>query len=229
MRFDQLPESIRVKLYEDDQRQLWEKAGNMQQAAKETGYPASKVYNWKNQDSFIPADFISSYLIPEKIRSLKGGGRSNPVEGICFPLQKNDELLTRISCSVSVNREGVPVYRTRDRGNAARFVELLKNYGDVPVKVYNRDAFEVRYPKYLQQIFSDMGYSEKFAALVDEAGEVRKGKIVYRDRFVELDEFEGRLYSRSLRLELALARENSEEIARLMAEESQDVTKLVES
>jgi hypothetical protein len=227
--FGQLPSQIRVKLTEKDEERLWKKVENetVKAAAEKTGFSASKIYNWKNKDSFIPAEFVKQYLDQvENVEAVKGGGRSKPTKNISFPLEFSDELLTRINCSVTVNKEGVPVYQSDDRGNAARFAELMKEHG-IPVEVYNRNYFEVRYPKYIHEIAKKQDYEPGFAAKVDEEGRVQDGFIEIGQEKIDLDEFEAELFSRSKRLSLALQRENSQEIARLMAEESKEIRELI--
>lgn len=229
MDFGQLPQDIRVKLTEEDQKTLWKKAENntIKAAAKRTGFSKSKIYNWKNKDSFIPAKFVKQYLDEvKKLKALKGGGRSRPIKQIDFPLNFEDELLTRIKSSVSVNKEGVPVYQTDDRGNAARFATLLKKH-EVPIEVYNRKYYEIRYPKYIHQIAEKQSFSPKFPALVDEEGFIENSYVGTEKQKKKIEAFDEKLYSRSKRLSLALERENSEEIARLMAEESKEIRELI--
>lgn len=228
MRFDELPEGIRVKLDEDDERQLWSEVGciGVRKAAEKTGYTASKIYNWKNKDVFLPADFVSEFIAVDFAKALKGGGRSQPVQNIGFPLDVSDELLTRVELSVSVNREGVPVYSTQDRGLKNRFIELLSQIGPVPFRTYSRNAFEIRYPKYLQQIFDQMNFETDFAAAIDEKGILQDDQIILDDRKMAVNEFDGTLHSRDKKLELALALGDSEKVAEIISEESEIIRNL---
>ena len=231
MEFGQLPKEIRVKLTEDDEKTLWEKIEEttVKEASKKTGFSASKIYNWKNKNSFLPVNFVKYFFESiEAVKALKGGGRSQPAYNIKFPLEISDELKTRINCSVTVNKEGVPTYQTDDRGNAARFTELLNSY-NLPFQVYNRDFYEIRYPKYFHEILNEQNFTEDFAAKVDEQGYIENGHVGIETKKVELSEFNLELFSRSKRLALALARENSDEITRLMAEESEEIQRLLQS
>jgi len=142
-------------------------------------------------------------------------------------LNKDDELLTRIDASVHVNKEGVPIYQTEDRGLASRFVDLLRKYGDVHLDVYNRSVYEVRYPKFLHEILDKMDYEENLPALIDEKGFIDQEAIKIDNRAIPPEEFDGVLYSRSKRLSLALALGDSDQIAEIMSEESQVLEKLL--
>jgi hypothetical protein len=220
MRFDELPEGVRVKLTEGDRERLWNRAGNISRFSEKRGFSRSKMYNWKNKAEFIPVELVREVLENPGIMAIKGDGRSRPLRNPVFPLTENNELLTRVNLSVYVNKEGVPVYQTDDLGLVERFIELLNEYGDVPVIVYNRSVYEVRYPKYMHEIFEQMDFEENLSALVDEKGSIEGDKISVGERLIDVDGFEGRLYSRDKRLELALARGDSDEVAELMAEEA---------
>lgn len=231
MEFDQIPSDIRVKLTEEDRKTLWEEIEDLtvKQASEETGFSTSKIYNWKNKDSFLPIEFVKHFLKNiEEVNALKGGGRSQPIHNLEFPIKLNEELQTRVNCSVTVNKEGVPVYQTDDRGNAARFTQLLNSY-NLPYRVYNRDFYEIRYPKYFHQILDKQSFEEDFAAKVDEKGYVENGYVGTENEKVEIADFNSELFSRSKRLALALERENSEEITKLMAEESEEIQRLLQS
>lgn len=231
MEFDQLPKNIRVKLTEEDEKTLWEKIEDLtvKETSEKTGFSASKIYNWKNKDSFLPVEFVKHFFENiGKVKALKGGGRSQPIYNVEFPLKPDHELRTRVNCSVTVNKEGVPTYQTDDRGNAARFTALL-NFYNLPFQVYNRDFYEIRYPKYFHQILDKQSFTEDFAAKVDEQGFVENGYICTQNQKVKISNFDSELFSRSKRLTLALARENSDEITKLMAEESEEIQRLLQS
>lgn len=229
MEFKELPDDIRVKLDEEAEQQLWktiEEFGGVKRFADSFDYSASRMYNWKNKDVFIPVGLVkqvSGNNASSGVIAIKGRGRSKPLRDPEFPLEENDELLTRISSSVYMNEEGVPVYQTDDLGLVDRFVELLQVHGDVPVKVYNRSVHEVRYPKYLHQILEQMSFEQDIPALVDEEGVIEDGKIILDSQVIDIDEFGGRLHSRSKRLELALARADSDEVASIMSEEAERI------
>lgn len=231
MKFEDLPDSIRVKLKAEAEQQLWSKIsgmGGIKAFARKQSYSASKMYNWKNKVEFLPVSLVKDVLDVEvqEVTAIKGEGRSRPLENPGFPLVENDELLTRINVSVYVNNEGVPIYQADDVGLVNRFVELLNLYGNTPVEIYNRSVYEVRYPKYMQDIFDSMSFEEDFPALVDEKGGVENHRVTVNNRRVNVDEFEGQLYSRDKRLELALARGDSKEVADIIAEEAERIQNL---
>ena len=158
------------------------------------------------------------------VEAYKGPGRSNPVKNPVFPIPENNELLTRISCSVSVNSKGIPLYQASDRGLINRFTELLSELGDVPVKIYEREVYELRYPKHLHEIFKQMSYEEDFDAIVDEKARFEENRIVLNDEVIDSAKI-GNIYHREKRLKLALMREDNKEIAKLMTEEKEKVRK----
>ncbi len=225
MKLECLPSSIRVKLDEEGEKELWQKVdgrGGVKRFCRDTGFSASDVYNWKNKDVFYPVDFVVELLgegSESFVTAFKGGGRSLPVRNPRFPLDIGDELLTRIDCSVSVNREGVPVYRSQELSLIERFRELLSGIGDVPVSVYSRSGYELRYPKYLHKVFQAIDYEVDFAVLVDERGEIENGKVRVGGRAIPVEEFQGDLYSREKRFRLALERGDSGEVSRILGEE----------
>lgn len=221
MKFQELPPEIRVKLYKDQEQRLWNKVEKkgIPQAAAEAGYSCSSIYNWRSKDSFLPVEFVSTFVDVERVKALKGGGRSLPMKEVELPLEFSDELLTRIDVSVHVNEEGVPVYQTTERELLKRFAELLEELG-APYQVYSRSVYELRFPKYLYSIIKLIDFSTDFAALVDEKGSVEAEKVVAGERKVPVEEFYGELYSRDKKLELALQREDEEKIREIMAEEA---------
>ncbi len=232
MKFSELPDGIRVKLSDRGERDFWmmvDEFGGVKDFSGALGYDASKVYNWRSKDVFLPVEAVRRVLgsnATEEIEALKGGGRSRPIEDPEFPFEPDDELLTRVESSVHVNGQGVPVYQSSDTGLVDRFYSLLQQYGRVPVELYSRSVYELRYPKYLQQLFSRMGHSTDFAALVDEEGRIGDGYVEAGGRRVAVDGFGGRLYSRDKRLQLAMERGDSQSIAELMAEEADRVSSM---
>lgn len=233
VKFSELPEFIRVKLTEEGKKEFWHRInefGGVKNFCEAFEYSSSTVYNWKNKDCFIPVETVRSVFgveASEEVKAFKGEGRSLPVKNPEFPLIIDNKLLTRIDLSVNVNSNGIPVYQSKDEGLVKRFNQLLNEFGDVPVEVYKRSVYELRYPKYLQQIFSQVNYKQKFAASVDEKGQIKNGKLVYKDKQVLIENFEGELYSRDKTLQLALARNDEEKIRQIMAEEADRVSNAV--
>lgn len=224
MKFSELPNWTRIRLSEEGRDEFWHRVdefGGVKQLSEGFGYSASKMYNWRSKDSFLPVELIRKVFgneASEEIVAVKGRGRSKAVEDLEFPLPENDELLTRIDASVTVNSDGTPVYQTDDRGNVERFVELLEEIGDVPYSVYVRQVFEVRYPKFLNELFGEMSFEQDISALIDEEGRVEDGKIVLPGKEIEMESFEEKLFHRDKRLKLALARDDREEVKRLLQE-----------
>lgn len=226
MKLSELPDQTRVKLSEEGREEFWHRVdefGGIKQLSESFDYSSSKMYNWKSKESFLPIDLVRKVFgneASDEIIAIKGKGRSKAIENPEIPLPKNSELLTRIEESVSVNSNGTPIYQTDDRGNAERFIELLEEIGEVPYSVYVREIYEVRYPKFLQQLFEDMSYEEHLGALIDEKGSIQEGKIVLPDKQIGVDEFKGQVFHRDKRLQLALARGDREEVTQLMQEEA---------
>lgn len=230
MRFSELPDKIRVRLTEDVEEALWEEVESrgVAEVAGETGFSRSKLYSWKTRQLFYPASFVDEVLEkpPAKVQALKGGGRSRPTWNVEFPLIEDDELLTRVAASTVVNSDGVPIYLSRERSLVHRFRQLLNRLGEVPVSLYVRSRLELRYPKYLHRIFDRMVYDEAVPALVDEEGRIEGGGAHVRGKLYSLDRVAGELYSRQKRLEVALVRQDGEEVQRLMAGEARDVDRV---
>ena len=229
MKFSEL-ENVRVKLDESGRKEFWHRVdefGGVKTFSQAFSIPSSKVYNWKSKDSFIPIKLVKKVFGNEgstHVNAYKGPGRSNPVKNPVFPIPENNELLTRIGCSVSVNSKGIPLYQASDQGLIERFTELLSELGDVPVKIYERDVNELRYPKYLHEIFQEMSHEKDLGAMVDEVGDFEKNKVVLRGEEIEPRKLE-KVYHREKRLKLALIREDNKEIAKLMTEEKEKVRK----
>lgn len=232
--FSQLPEDLRVKLTEDAEDELWHRIdefGGIREFTEHFEYSSSKLYNWKNKESFLPVRFVKRLMggnNAKGIKALKGNGRSKQIEGLKFPLEVPDELLTRVDASVSVNSEGIPTYITDERSMRDRFQELLEEFGNVPYRSYSRKGrYEVRYPKFLQEVFGTLEFEKDFSALVDEIGTVEDGKLKASSREVSVKNFSGELYSREKKFELALQRGESERISELISEEVNKVDRLV--
>jgi hypothetical protein len=159
------------------------------------------------------------------VEAYKGPGRSKAVENPVFPVPESSELLTRIQCSVTTNNNGIPVYQASDAGLVERFSELLQEIGEVPFKIYERDVLELRYPKYLHEIFQKMNFEEDLDASVDEKAVFKDDKIILNEKEIDSNNLEN-IYHRDKRLKLALIREDNEEIAKLMSEEKEKVNTL---
>lgn len=228
MRFSELPDWTRVKLTDEGERELWHRVdefGGVKPVAEAFDYSPSKLYNWKNKDSYLPIEFVKRLMgneASDQVKAIKGRGRSNAVEKPEIPLPENPELLTRLNASVVVNRDGTPFYQSSERSLVKRFDDLLQELGDVPTTIYSRSLHELRFPRFLHDILSSMEYEEDFPALVDEEGSVGE-KVRAGDTSVPVEEFKGALYSRDKRLELALQRNDTDQIARILSEESRRV------
>lgn len=229
MKFLELPETIRVKLDEEGQDKFWkqvEKQG-VKQFSNQNGISKSNVYNWRSKNSFLPVKIVSNILnSPEHITAYKSGGRSRPVEKPVFPIPEDKELLTRVKYSVNVSEKGIPVYQTSKNELIQRFQELLEKLGEVPVKIYGREVYELRYPKYLHTIFEKMDFEEDLDAKIDEIGEI-EDEISLKGKSVEPGKI-GSLYDRDKRMKLALIKQDRKEIAKLMKEEREKVRNVLE-
>ncbi len=235
MDFSELPAGTRVRLDRAGERELWkmiDEFGGVRQFSEVFDYSATDLYNWRSKDVFLPVSLVRKVMgsnASQNVAAVKGPGRSRAIEHPRFPLPENDELLTRVEESVNVNRDGVPVYQTSDVGNLGRFSELLSLYGDVPFSVYSREVYELRYPKYLHDLFREMDFEREFAALVDETGTVSGGKLRAGGSELDVEGFEGELYHRKKRLNLALERGDSRRVADIMAEEASLVDSMVQN
>lgn len=233
MKFSELPDEIRIKLTEKGTEEFWHRVdefGGVKALSESFEYSSSKMYNWRSKDSFLPIALVRKVFGNEssdEIVAIKGKGRSKAIRQPLIPVPESDELLTRVELSVKVNSDGTPIYQTDDRGNAERFIELLGELGEVSHSIYVREVYEVRYPKFLQELFRQMSYQRHTGAVIDEAGEIRDGKIVLPQRDMDLEEFEGRLFHRQRRLQLALARDDREEVKNLMQEEARNTRNML--
>lgn len=233
LKFSELPGFIRIKLSEEGKKEFWHRIdefGGIKNFCENFDYSTSTVYNWKNKDSFIPVELIKSVFgneTSDEVIALKGKGRSRALKNPEFPIRVDNELLTRIQTSVNVNSNGIPVYQTSDEGNVRRFTELLNQIGDTPYELYNRSVYELRYPKYLHKILSEMDYKEDFGALIDEKGKVHDQKLTVGNREKPVGEFEGQLFSRQKKYEYYLAKGDSEKLGKLISEEASRVGSLI--
>ncbi|EHK02454.1 hypothetical protein HRED_01496 [Candidatus Haloredivivus sp. G17] len=161
MRFSEL-EDVRIKLDETGRKEFWHRVdefGGIKTFSEAFEISSSKIYNWKSKNSYIPIELVKKVFGNEAsqyVEAYKGSGRSKAVENPVFPVPESSELLTRIQCSVTANKNGIPVYQASDAGLVERFSELLQEIGEVPFKIYERDVLELRYPKYLHEIFQKM-------------------------------------------------------------------------
>ncbi len=228
--FSDLPEETRVKLTEKGRDELWHRVdefGGVKQLSDAFDFSSSKMYNWRNKDSYLPIKFVKRLMgeNPSFIESVKGKGRSKEWS-TSFPIEVDKELLTRIDASVKVSEEGTPVYITGEDSLAERFAELLDHYG-IPYKMYSRDRYELRYPKFVHKVIQQIDYEPDEAALIDEKGYIKDSTIVVGSEEVSVEEFSDTLYSREKRLKLAVAKEDSETIRELISEESAKVRNLL--
>lgn len=226
MRFSEL-ENVRIKLDEKGSKEFWkivDEFGGVQEFSSSFEISSSKMYNWKSKDCFIPIELVRMAFGNEgshHVEALKGPGRSKPIKDIEFPINQDNELLTRISCSVNVNKNGIPLYQTSDIGLLNRFAELLCQIGETPYKIYERDIYELRYPKYLHKILTQIDYSEDFDALIDEKAKI-DDKIILEDKEIKPEKI-NQLYHRGKRLKLALMKEDNMEVAKMMSEEREKI------
>jgi len=224
MNLEDLPPEIRVKLREKDQRHLWEEIGNrggIKQFSKSSDFSASKLYNWKNKDSFLPINLVTELLGNPEITHLKGGSNSKATK-TTFPIEINDELATRTTASVSVNREGTPVYITNELPLMKRFETLLQQIGEVPTTRYHREQHELRFPGYIYQIIvKSSAEKDLFSALFDERGKFKANRMIVEDREKGIQSFQDKLYSRQKKMELALKTENQELVEEILGDTSQ--------
>ncbi len=232
--FSELPQDLRVKLTQEAEDELWHRIdefGGVKEFTQHFDYSQSKMYNWKNKDSFLPVKFVQRLMggnNAKGIKALKGGGRSKAVKNPEFPLQVSDELLTRVEASVSVNSEGIPTYITDERSLAQRFRELLEDLGELPSRSYARKGrFEIRYPKFLQELFQSLEYEKNFPALVDEKGLIEEGKLNASEKEVSVKDFSGKLYSRQKKFELALEKGDQDTIKEIIGGEVSKVDSLL--
>jgi len=219
MTSQELESHIRVKLEPEQETRLWKKVEErgVTETSEVTGYSRSSIYNWRSKDVFIPLDFVNELVEDPVIEQLKGEGRSRAIRPEEFPIRPGDELLTRVSESVYVNRDGVPFYRTYDFSLLNRFEELLQQMGEIPHQVYERNGFyELRYPKFLHEIFQLQDFEEDIGAQVDESGEIRDKEIVVGGRSLEIGGFDEKLHSLRKRERLARVRGDSEELERII-------------
>lgn len=234
--FSQLPENFRVKLSEKGKKDLWHRVdefGGVKNLAEAFDYSKSKIYNWKSKDLALPIDFVRQIMgenNTDEIILLKGPGSSGKIKDPDFPLKISDEFLTRVEASVKENKEDTPIYITPEKDLVDRFAELIDEIGEVEYRIYSRESrYELRYPKFLQQLFRPLNFEKNTSALVDEIGEIKNGKIMLGDRKISVDDFEGKLYSREKSFELALEKGDSQKIAELMAQENEKVKGLIDN
>jgi len=229
MKFSEI-ENVRVKLDKPGRKEFWhrvEEFGGIKTFSDAFDIPSSKIYNWKSKNSYVPIELVKKVFGNEgsqHVKAYKGPGRSKAIENPVFPIPENQELLTRMQYSVTTNKNEIPIYQASDQGLMKRFIDLLNELGDVPFKLYDRDVLELRYPKYLHQIFQQMNYEENLDALVDEKARFEDDKIFLDGEEINPENLEN-IYHRDKRLKLALIREDRKEIAKLMSEEKEKVRK----
>ncbi|MFB6208756.1 MAG: hypothetical protein ABEJ56_01310 [Candidatus Nanohaloarchaea archaeon] len=219
----EIPDDIRLKLTEEGKRLFWEKVEDrgIGPVAESYGFDRSRLYNWRNKELSIPASLVREFLEDgARIKGFKAGGRSELIY-TDLPIEVSREFLTRLEVSVSTNSDGVPVYYTPERSLAERFSVLLADSFGVEPRIYSRSGQEVRFPKSISLICSSLDYRREFRAEVDEIGEIREEKVILSDRKLDPETIDKRLYSRSKRYRLALARNDSEELGSILSEEKE--------
>lgn len=236
IKLSDLSGTLRLELTQPGKDELWHRVdefGGVKKFAEGFEYSQSKIYNWKSKDLALPVNFVRRVMgenNTDEIVTLKGPGSSGKIENPNFPLEISEELLTRVRFSVKENSDGTPIYITQEKSLAERFSELLEKPGEVEYKIYSRDSrFELRYPKFLHELFLGIDFEEDLGALVDETGKIHDGKILLEDREIPVKDFDEEIFSREKDFELALEKGDSEKITRLMAEESSKVRNLVGS
>ena len=231
-----LSQEFRVKLSDDYTKRLWEEVdrrGGIKEISKSLGHSRSKMYNWKNKNSFLPIDFVTEITgdeLDNEIKALKGKSRSNPIRNPSLPLDPSDELLCRIEFSVSVNESGTPMYITNDLGNLRRFQTLLDELGKVPYEIYTRDSrFQLNFPGYLYTLFQEISYKTDKTALVDEKGNVKNGEIYVKGTRIAEEEYPNEIYNRKKKLKLALSKEKDEVVKKILSKEAKRAERTLDS
>lgn len=229
MKIDQLPKQSRVKISSEDMESLWDKASELgaSKTSEITGYSSSKIYSWKSKDLFLPADFVLEFVEDAEVLEVKSNGRGSSIENPNLDFSELDELLTRFNQSVYINKEGVPFYRTNEYSLLERFREILSKLGDFEVKIYRRGFYEIRFPKIVQLVLSELDYSADLGALVDESGRIADGEVLVNDSVVSVNEFDQRLYSDRLRSRLAIEKGDKDELQRIIADQASKANSLL--
>lgn len=217
-------ENIRIKISEKADKELWnlinQEYKNINHLSNEISYSTSKIYNWKNKDVFYPLEFLKNVLELQNVKNkklmIKGPGKSKKW-GLKLPLSVNNELLTRINLSVKVNKEGTPIYITRDKGLVTRFRKLLEEL-NVEFKIHrNQGRYELTYPKYIHKLLTKLEFEEDITAKADEIGEVQGNKIIFPDSTpaIKLTDL-GELHSEEKKLQKALITGESQEVEEII-------------
>lgn len=228
MKLEEMPETVRLKLGGKSEKELWEEIeerGGIKQFSRAAGYSPSQLYNWRNKESFLPVKIVTELVEDPEVEALKGRSSSRPILAPKLPLEISDELGTRTEASVSVNREGTPVYITQEHSLVERFRELLENLGKVPTTIYSRDQYELRFPKYLHTIIEKSDTRTEFRALFDEKGSFEDGKMVVEGMERDPDSFDQILYSEQKKLELALKKGDGKVVRDILAEQASKIEK----
>jgi hypothetical protein len=234
IKFSELPEDLRVQLTETGMEELWHRVdefGGVKAVSDAFDFSQSRMYNWRNKELALPLGFVQRLMGQNscsEVILLKGESSSGGISDPQFPLTVSDELLTRMQESVKTNSEGTPFYITGERSLADRFMQLLEELG-ADYSLYSRNSrFELRYPKFLHDLFIGLDFDEDISALVDESGRVKSGKILIGDREIDPESFDGRIFSREKRFEIALETDEKREITEIVRGERKKVRKLFE-
>lgn len=231
MDISQLPGESRLKLPDSQEKEFWkrvEQEGGVKSFCEKNSFSASKMYNWRNKRSFLPVEAVLKLLGRDvDIRAVKGNGRGKVIETAKLDFSGVDELVTRAESSVSVNHRGTPMYQTDDIGNLQRFTELLERTG-ADFHVYSRQSYyQVNYPKFLHRILSERESEEKLGARIDEEAEIDGDFFILDDRKISISGFSGDLHSRRKSARLAVEREDSDQLQKLISAEARKVEKML--
>ncbi|PSH00231.1 MAG: hypothetical protein BRC28_00605 [Nanohaloarchaea archaeon SW_4_43_9] len=232
----ELSSEARVKLSDDYTERLWEEVerrGGVKEVSQSLGHSRSKMYNWKNKNSFLPIDFVTEIAgdeLGDEIKAFKGKSRSNPIRNPSLPLDLSDELLCRIEFSVSINENGTPMYMTNDLGNLRRFQTLLDELGEVPYNIYTRDSrFQLNFPGYLYTLFQEISHGADKTALIDEKGNVNNGEIYVEGTRIAEEDYPNEIYNRKKKLKLALSKEKNEVVREMLSKEAKRAERTLDS
>lgn len=233
--FSELPEHLRVKLTERGREELWHRVnefGGIKQLSESFDFSQSKMYNWKNKDLALPVKFVRRLMgqnATSEIVLLKGEGSGGKIENPVFPLEVSDEFITRVEASVAVNKDGVPSYISNDRGRVERFSDLLEEVGRFSYTEYQRGSiFELRFPKFIYEIVSEIESEQDQSVLFDEEGSFFDGEPRLNEEKVRITDYKDKVFSSDKRLKLALENEDGEVIKSLVGSTARSASHLTD-
>lgn len=234
IRLRELPKNYRIKLTKKQEKQFWNrlcKKGSIKEYAQKTETSTNQLYNLKNKDLAYPVNLVFREINIQKLDKIqfKGPNKSYYAK-TTFPIKVDNELLTRINYSVKTNKEGTPHYISQEKQLIDRFRDLLLQTAEIPIKTYkNQGQYELRYPKFFHELLNQLDdFEEDLCAKIDEIGEIEEQKFVLpENETVDFDDVDGVLYSREKKLALALYREDSQQVADIISEETEKINKLI--